>query len=259
MISSRTTRLAALAALPAALTLGLAAPASAQEGKAHQIDLTQLSDSGASGTAFLSVEGNKLTVKIEGEGFTPNAPHAQHIHGSTEGKDFHCPTSDADKNGDGIVSTVEGLPSYGDIMISLTTEGDTSKDSGLAVKRMPTADENGNLSYERTIEVSDDVVEHVKDLHIVQHGLDANDNGKYDTEAGKSELDPALPLEATAPSTCGMVKGAAIGSMPVGGVETGGESTGGLESPGLIAAGGLGLIGAAGALVLARRRTQHDG
>ncbi len=259
MITRRTAHLAALAVLPAALALGVAGPASAEEGKAHQIDLKPLSDSGASGTAFLSVEGNKLTVKIEGEGYTPNSPHAQHIHGSTEGKDFKCPTPAADKDGDGIVSTVEGIPAYGDIMISLTTKGDTSKDSGLAVKRMPTADENGNLSYERTIEVSDDVVKHIKDLHIVQHGLDANDNGKYDTDAGKSELDPALPLEATAPATCGMVKGAAIGSMPVGGVETGGEGTGGIESPGMIAAGGLGLVGAAGALVMARRRTQGDG
>jgi hypothetical protein len=259
VITRRTAHLAALAALPAALTLGLASPASAAEGDTHQIDLHQLSDSGASGTAFLSLEGDQLTVKIEGQGYTPNAPHAQHIHGSTEGKDFRCPTAEADKDGDGIVSTVEGIPSYGDIMISLTTKGDTSKDSGLAVDRMPKADENGDLSYERTIEVSDDVAEHIKDLHVVQHGLDANDNGKYDAEAGKSQLDPKLPLEATAPSTCGMVKGAAIGSMPEGGVETGGEGTGGVESPGLLAAGGAGLIGAAGALVLARRRTGLDG
>ncbi|MDT0380516.1 hypothetical protein RM572_17320 [Streptomyces sp. DSM 42041] len=259
MILSRTTRIAVLAALPAALTLGVAGPASAADGDAHQIDLKQLSDSGATGTAFLSVEGNELTVKVEAEGMTPNAPHAQHLHGSTEGKDFACPTPDADKNGDGIVSTPEGIPSYGDIMISLTTKGDTSMDSGLAVDRMPKADGDGNLSYERTIEVSDDVAEHIKDLHLVQHGIDVNDNGKYDADAGKSELDPKLPLEATAPANCGMVKGAAIGSMPVGGVETGGEGTGGIESPGLIAAGGVGLVGAAGALVMMRRRTRLDG
>ncbi|EST29519.1 hypothetical protein N566_21975 [Streptomycetaceae bacterium MP113-05] len=258
MIFSRTARLAALAALPAALTLGVAGPASAAEGDAHQIDLKQLSDSGASGTAFLSVEGNDLTVKVEAEGLTPNSPHAQHLHGSTEGKDFACPTPDADKDGDGIISTPEGIPSYGDIMISLTTKGDTSKDSGLAVDRFPKADADGNLSYERTIEVSDAVAEHIKDLHIVQHGIDDNGNGKYDADAGKSPLDPKLPLEATAPATCGMVKGAAIGSMPVGGVETGGGSTGGVESQGMIAAGGVGLVGAAGALVLARRRTRVE-
>lgn len=245
-------------ALPAALTLGLAAPASAAEDDAHQIDLTQQNDSGSSGTAFLTVEGTELTVKIEAEGLTPNAPHAQHLHGSTEGMDFHCPTPDADKNDDGIVSTAEGLPSYGDIMISLTTKGDTSKDSGLAVDRMPKADGKGKLSYERSIKVPQKVADHIKDLHLVQHGIDVNDNGKYDMGAGKSELDPKLPQEATAPADCGMVKGAAIGSMPEGGVETGtaGGEQGG--STGLLAAGGLGVAAAAGVLMVARRRTRLD-
>ena len=87
---------------------------------------------------------------------------------------------------------------------------------------MPVADAQGKVSYKRTITVSQDVVEHIKDLHIVQHGIDRNDNDKYDFEgAGKSELDPKLPQEATAPTNCGVVKGAAVGSIPVGGVETG--------------------------------------
>lgn len=255
MISRRTVRLAALAGLPAALLLGGATgPASAaDDDNAHQIDLTQLNGSGAEGAAFLSLEGNKLTVKADVQGLVPNAPHAQHIHGSTEGMNFHCPTDAADKDGDGIVSTAEGLPSYGDIMISLTTKGDTSKDSGLAVDRMPKADTEGNLSYERTITVSQKVADHIKDLHMVQHGIDVNDNGTYDAEAGKSELDPKLPQEATAPANCGMVKGAAIGSMPVGGVETGGGQDDAATSPALIAAGGVGFAGAAGVLFMARR------
>ncbi|NEE50180.1 hypothetical protein G3M55_36935, partial [Streptomyces sp. SID8455] len=78
-------------------------------------------------------------------------------HGSTDGHDFRCPDKSADKDGDGIVTTAEGLPTYGDINISLTTKGDTSKDSGLAVDRMPVADKNGKLTYSRTITVSQDV------------------------------------------------------------------------------------------------------
>ncbi|RLL65999.1 hypothetical protein [Streptomyces sp. Z26] len=256
-------RLAAFAALPAVLTLAAAAPASAAGG-AHQIDLQQLNDSKSSGTALLDIKGNELTVKIESEGLVPGAPHAQHLHGSTDGHDFHCPSADADKNGDGVVSTAEGLPSYGDINISLTTKGDTSKDSGLAVDRMPTADKDGKLSYSRTIEVSQKVVDHIKDLHLVQHGIDTNGNGKYDFNKGKSELDPKLPQEATAPANCGMIKGAAVGSMPVGGVETGGGATPqeeGMGSPYLAAAGGAGLLAAGGVALLARRteRARVDG
>ncbi|OEV29294.1 hypothetical protein AN219_17195 [Streptomyces nanshensis] len=262
MPSSRTARLAALAALPAALTLAIAAPASAtpaeEDSNAYQIDIEQLNDSGATGTALVSVKGTELTVKVEAEGLVPGQPHAQHLHGSTDGHDFHCPDASADKNGDGVVSTAEGLPSYGDINISLTTKGDTSKDSGLAVDRMPKADSNGKLTYSRTIDVSHKVAHHIKDLHIVQHGIDTNDNGKYDFNKGKSELDPKLPQEATAPADCGMIKGAAVGSMPVGGVETGGAGTQGIESPVLFAAGGAGLLAAAGAVALARRPARQS-
>ncbi|MEW1690336.1 hypothetical protein ACIQOF_32235 [Streptomyces sp. NPDC091265] len=275
MTARRTTRLTALLVLPAALTLGVAVPALAHDGHAagsttkaadgdtYQIDLEQLNDSGASGTAMVSTEGRKLTVKIEAEGLVPGMPHAQHIHGSTDGHDFRCPDKSADKDGDGIVSTAEGVPMYGDINISLTTKGDTSKDSGLAVDRMPVADKDGKLSYSRTINVSQAVADHIKDLHVVQHGIDPNGNAKYDFGKGKSELDPKLPQEATAPASCGMVKGAAVGSMPAGGVETGGGSTEGVESPGLLAAGGVAVL-AAGGLFAARRRirvadVRHDG
>lgn len=252
MKAQRTARIAALLAVPAALSMGLAAPASAA-GNAYQINLDQLNDSGAHGTAMLSLDGKKLTVKIDEDGLVPNSPHAQHLHGSTEGKNFHCPDASADKDGDGTVSTAEGIPTYGGIMISLTTKGDTSPKSGLAVDRFPKADGDGHLSYERTITVPQDIADHIKDLHIVQHGIDVNDNGKYDGDAGKSSLDKKLPLEATAPASCGMVKGAAVGSMPVGGVETGSGSTQGVESPYLLAAGATGLA-AAGAVGFAARR-----
>ncbi|WP_416475431.1 hypothetical protein [Streptomyces sp. LKA04] len=258
MRNRRIARIAALTALPAAVALSVAAPALAADSQAYQINLEQLNDSGASGTAMVSLEGTELTVKIQAEGLVPGAPHAQHIHGSTKGMDFHCPDASADKNGDDIVSTVEGLPSYGDINISLTTSGDTSKDSGLAVDRMPTADKDGNLSYERTISVSQAVADHFKDLHIVQHGIDVNDDGKYDAGAGKSELDPKLPLEATAPANCGMVHGASIGEMPEGGVETGTAAADGGDNGQMIALGGAGLTAAvAGAVVLRRRAGQR--
>ncbi len=102
-----------------------------------------------------------------------------------------------------------------------------------------------------------DVVDHIKDLHIVQHGIDPNDNGTYDFEgAGKSELDPKLPQEATAPTNCGVVKGAAVGSVPVGGVETGGGSEGEGPASSVVWAGtaGVAAAAAAGVLMHGRRR-----
>ncbi|MEI5007115.1 hypothetical protein RB196_07040 [Streptomyces sp. PmtA] len=261
MMSKRTGRIAVLAALPAALlTTCVASTAFAAENPAFQIDLEQLNDSGSRGTAMLSLRGRELTVWIKSEGMVPGQPSAQHLHGSTDGHDFHCPDASDDTDGDGILNNTEATKDYGDINISLTTEGDTDAGSGLAVDRMPVADKEGKITYKRTLTVSQDVVEHIKDLHIVQHGIDRNDNGKYDVEgAGKSELDPKLPQEATAPTNCGVVEGAAVGSIPVGGIETGGGPGAAGLSPGAVAGTAVAATAAAtGALVVVRRRTTSD-
>ncbi|WP_426512282.1 hypothetical protein ACPPVO_17615 [Dactylosporangium sp. McL0621] len=180
--------------------------------------------------------------------------------------DFHCPDKSADTNHNGYVSTEEGLPMYGDIFISLTTTGDTTKASGLAVDRMPAADARGELTYERTIpaaELPAGNIAHLHDLHIVQHGIDANRNGKYDLDAlsestfAKSLGVPNIPEEATDPATCGMVSGAAAGSVPAGGVNTGDGSTlggGPVSAPVIYSVGGAALAGVLGVALVRRRR-----
>ncbi|OLF11367.1 hypothetical protein BU204_30495 [Actinophytocola xanthii] len=256
-----------LLAIPVAGLALLFGPVAHAQQEAVQIQLLDLNGTGATGTAILTpAAGGALTVSIEASGMTPNAPHAQHIHGSASGHDFMCPTKSADTDGDGFVNTEEGLPAYGDIFVSLTTQGDTTKTSGLAVDRMPTANAEGVLNYERTIEASAlpaGTIEHLKDLHVVQHGIDVNDNGAYDMEAlGESTFAKSLgvdgiPEEATNPATCGMVSGAAPGSVPAGGVETGSGPTSGVGTQTLLLSGGLVLFGAAGT-VLVRRRTRRQ-
>lgn len=253
-------------ALPGTALMILVGAAGAQAADNYDMKLTDTmgNDSGSSSTAQLSIDGDSLKIAIQGKGFTPNSPHAQHFHGSfTDSKKFTCPDSSADKDGDGQVNTEEGLPAYGDVILSLTTTGDTSPKSGLAVDRMPTADKDGNLSYSRTIELPAGAGAKLKNLHIVQHGLDANDNGKYDLEAlGESTFAKSLgvnglPEEATNPAACGTVTGASIGNMPSGGVDTGDGSTNGIE-----AAGTFGLAGAAfaaaGGMLIYRRRIASD-
>ena len=262
----RTTTKAFLA-LPAALALSLSGASSAFAAESYTIDLTDTMNnkSGSQGTADVSINGDKMTISIEGTGFTPKMPHAQHFHGSFDAnKDFTCPTSDADADGDGQVNTEEGLPDYGDIVISLTTKGDTSPDSGLALERMPVADANGDLSYKRTFDLPAGAGDALRNLHVVQHGLDANDNDKYDLEGlGESSFAKSLgvdgvPEEGTNPATCGTISGASAGAAPTGGVETGAGSTEGPESLALFALGGVALAGVGGALAY-RRRLQSAG
>lgn len=192
--------------LAVAVSLSLVSVAFAQgtSQKVFMADLNPLNHSGAHGHAVLQKDGRTLDTKINSRGLAPNLPHAQHIHGMAQAIS-ECPTLAADDNGDGLVNTVEGLPSYGPIAVSLTTRGDTSPDSALAVSRFPVANSDGAVNYKRTFGVSAKVARNLGDFAIVQHGVDLNGNGVYDFEAGPSELDPSLPQEATIPANCGVI------------------------------------------------------
>ena len=72
---------------------------------------------------------------------------------------------------------------YGLIFFPLTTSGGATPKDALAADRMPVADSKGRISYERTFPaemVPDGLLEHLSSLHVVQHGIDHNNNGKYD-------------------------------------------------------------------------------
>lgn len=191
-----------------------------------------LNGSGAAGDATVEVNGDQATVTINTQGLAPGQPHAQHIH---IGGQNVCPPPSADTDGSGAITVAEGAPFYGEIQVSLTTQGDVSGDSALAVERMPVADENGNLSYSRTFALPEGVsATDVASGVIVQHGIDFNGNGEYDASAGQSSADPSLPFEATAPATCGeLVQTTGATELP----ETGGPSP-------LLVAGALLLAGA---------------
>ena len=187
----------AAAAFPLLTMTGASAHAASSS---YQADLSALNESGVSGTGMVTLDGTSATVMIEATGLVDGAPHAQHFHIAAQGA---CPTDADDKDGDGFVSVTEGAPYYGDIGASLTTEGETDPGSGLAVDRFPT---DGNESYSRTFDVSEDVVKAFEDgtAVLVLHGIDKDGSGAYDGDV-MSDLDPSLPMEATAPAACGAV------------------------------------------------------
>lgn len=109
-----------------------------------------------------------------------------------------------DTDGDGFVSVLEGVPFYGGIAYSLTTEGDASPGSALALDRFPVADERGVYTYTRTF-MLDEGENDPENFHVVVHGIDLNNNGVYDGEK-ESSIAPGVPFEATVPSACGVVE-----------------------------------------------------
>ena len=152
-------------------------------------------------------QGKFVVVRVHVKGSAPGLVHAQHIHGVALNK---CPTIGRDDNHDGLIDTTEGSPAYGGIRVSLTASGDTSPASGLAVDRFPVADGDGSYDYVRKLhigtEISRNVANNLDRFHIVVHGIDTNHNGEYDFSKGPSDLDPALPQEATVPAACGLIR-----------------------------------------------------
>ena len=195
--------------------------------------LVEQNGSGVSGTATLTAIGHgRLKVVIHSRGLVPGQPHPQHIHGSAHGGHFGCPTLKRnDTDGDGLLTNEEATGEYGTIFLALTTRGGATPEDGLDVKRMPVADGRGRLDYERTFSaraVPDGLLEQLSSVHVVQHGIDVNDNDKYDVDAlGESTFAKNLgvdgvPEEATNPASCGVVQGAGAGKPARKGVETGG-------------------------------------
>jgi hypothetical protein len=170
-------------------------------------ELTPLNNSGVFGEADAHIENGELEVDLQANHLLRGMPHAEHIHFGAQARQ-ECPSVRDDDNGDHRLNTAEGIPAYGPVKVSLTTKGDTSAKSTLAVTRYPMAPK-GTIHYNRQgIEVSKSVaraIRHGKAVLVI-HGIDYNGNGKYDFSAGRSELDPTLPAEATDPVTCGVLE-----------------------------------------------------
>jgi hypothetical protein len=247
----RTTRKIAGAAFGAAAMIALAAgPALAADGSVNA-NLKPVAGNGVkgSGTAMVQVTGTTITVTMAATGLLANQPHAAHIHFGADAR-HECPVIGDDTNKDGHLTTTEGAPAYGPVVVSLTKTGDTSPKSVLAVDRFDTAP-GGKISYERgSIQVSPDVATAITkgQAVVVIHGVDYNEDGKYDGDA-KSDLDPSLPAEATDPALCG-----ALSVAPAGGMATGQGGAAGGTNTGMIALGGAALLAAAGTGAVAARR-----
>ncbi len=188
-------------------------------------DLTLVNGTSGSGTATATatVKNQKIEhIEVHASGLVDSV-HAVHIHYGEDAAN-ECPTAEEhDANDDGRVNTVEGIPAYGPVVVSLNTTGDTTPRSFLDISRFPVA-RDGRFSYSRDgiefTDVSDtgyagggtarEIATSVREGEgvVVVHGTDydveGGTSGSYDFAAGKSELDPSLPAEATA--ICGVLK-----------------------------------------------------
>lgn len=243
----RTSRLTALAlALPLALPLVGVGTAWADGTANANLEPVPLNGSGGSGTAMATVTDGTLEFTLAASGLA-EGPHAAHIHFGADAR-HECPTATDDADADERLSTTDGGPAYGPIVVSLTKTGDTSPESGLAVDRFAAG---ASFQYMRgDVAVAPEIATAIESGQgvVVVHGV-AYEGAKADV---KSDLDPALPASATDPAICGVLSAA-----PAGGAATGGGGTAGsTQDTALLALGGAALLAAAGAGTVAVRRVR---
>ena len=237
---------------PLALALPLAAPflsvgtAFADGSVTANLSPVVLNGSTGSGTAMVKVTGNTIEFTLAATGLA-SGPHAAHIHFGAAAR-HECPAASDDANHNGQLTTTEGGPAYGAVVVSLTKTGDTSPKSGLAVTRFASGT---SVQYMRggvtVAPVLAKAIEQGQAL-VVIHGVSyTGAKAKL-----KSDLDPTLPASATDPAICGRLVAAPSGGAATG---AGGTSTGS-DNTALLAAGGALLVGAAGASVLTARRAR---
>ncbi|WP_181037646.1 hypothetical protein [Arthrobacter sp. ZGTC412] len=243
-------------AVPTLALAGLAlsgSPAMAAD-QSYQSTLQQLNGSAGSGTIQLHVTGNEAHVVLNVSGMPATFmdapyPHVQHIHGGAQGV---CPDPSADEDGDQVIATTEGAPSYGGIVTTLSTSGDTSPAAGLDLK---VAGQGAAYTVDRTFELNAETKAALQagTAVVVVHGLDPATLSAAG-QAAKSDLAPTLPLAATSPALCGTLTAGQM-QMPAGGADTGIATETGTDTGALAIGSGLALVALAGGAYVVRRRT----
>lgn len=157
----------------------------------------------AGGKAIITERGGRLEVKVNARGLAPNTIHPQHIHVGDA-----CPTDAQDVNTDGFVDVLEGVPTYGAILVPLD---DDLADLGSQLGGFPVPENrNGAITYRASTSVDElDAATQAaigEDLslstrHIVLHGV-APDTGLPGSVASIGDF----PAEVTLPVACGEIR-----------------------------------------------------
>ncbi len=194
------------------LTSGNSPSTSPARGFAAAANAVPMNHVTGSGSATIQLRGDVATVTVNTYGLLDNHPHFIHIHATGLGL---CPPARAAQlhNGFRTISTSNGRNWYGTPQMALTTVGSTSPTPSnvIAAARYPTST-HGRIRYTRTVTLGPAVAAQIRDNNavIVVHGIDYNNNKRYDFSLGPSDLGPRLSMEETSPALCGPLRPQAV-------------------------------------------------
>lgn len=122
----------------------------------YSVSLSEVNNSGVSGSALISVDGNQIIISIKAAGLEGNKIHQQHIHGMNNSvENSICPISSADANNDGFIDLSEGSVFFGGALITL--------------EEFPEASANGLISYKDTLFMGQNGIPEFEDLKPLDH------------------------------------------------------------------------------------------
>ncbi len=104
------------------------------------------------GTVNLSVTAESLHIAVEVQNAPADMMHLIHYHGFVDGRGAVCPTPEVDVNGDGIIDLIETHAVSGRTMVPFHGDPATLQ---IQAGSYPTADAEGNLSYQRSVALAD--------------------------------------------------------------------------------------------------------
>ncbi len=280
-----------IAACVAALGVGAPAAHAATSGTTYQANLAAIPlntpAGAASGTLTVTLNGNQATISEHVNGLADKLPtdkktlaalgipaafagapfpHVQHIHGPDAALGAGgggCPTSAADSNHDGLITTGEAGDNYGPILTTLSTApGGTGNEKSPDATNVKIAPGGGSFTYNRTITLSSASVAAITSgkAAIVVHGLNPANAPKASltvpntvglTLPGASKPVAAI---ATSPALCGVLVASQMGTMPKGSVNTDYPSTSDSTNSGALAGGAAAIVLGGAGVVLMRRR-----
>ena len=153
MARTRFGRLVKFAGLLAATALVCAGAPPAQAADAVYTATLQpmnaaLAGGSTTGTARITVHGDRLTIHIDVKGAPPNIEHWQHFHGFKDAQAASCATQAADVNHDGAVDLIETGPASGTTMVPFNA---APAAMDIPANSYPKADAKGHYVYSKTV------------------------------------------------------------------------------------------------------------
>ena len=180
----------------------------------YAVDLTALNNSGVKGSAIAAIgpvedDGAQyINVAIAVTGMEANVPVPQHIHGLFDGDgnpvDSTTPDILSDADGDGMVEVLEGVGSYGDVLLPLqTADGPpmTNADGDFVfIQSFNLNDPTPFFSPVTSTQYSGDDVRQLDLREIVLHGVTVpdgvGDGTGGEVDGGVNGFIPILPAAA---------------------------------------------------------------